>query len=70
MVRPWPPDNQAHELYDWVFPQGRFGRERWQASWQELFDTYELIHDERRTVRIEVSAEGDGAYAVVDVDRL
>ncbi|HME51104.1 MAG TPA: nuclear transport factor 2 family protein [Candidatus Lokiarchaeia archaeon] len=70
MVWPWPPDNMAHDPLDWVFPQGKFDKERWQACWQELFDTHELIHDERRTVRIEVSAEGDGAFAVVDVDTL
>jgi hypothetical protein len=70
MVWPWPPDNQAHDPLEWVFPQGRFDKERWQSGWQELFDTYELIHNERRTVRIEVSNEGDGAFAVVDVDTL
>lgn len=70
MVWPWPPDNQAHDPLDWVFPQGRFNNERWQASWQELFDTHELIHNKRRTLRIEVSSEGDGAFAVVDVDTL
>src|SRR5271157_770721 len=58
MVWPWPPDNMAHDPLDWVFPQGKFDKERWQACWQELFDTHELIHDERRTVRIEVSGRG------------
>jgi hypothetical protein len=29
-----------------------------------------LVHNRRRTVRIEVSREGDGAFAVVDVDTL
>jgi ketosteroid isomerase-like protein len=70
MVWPWPPDAGSHDPAGWVFPLGRYDRDRWQAGWQELFDTHELIHNHRRTIRIEVSEEGDGAFAVVDVDTL
>ncbi len=70
MVWPWPPDAGAHDPAGWVFPLGRYDRDRWRASWQELFDTHKLIHNHRRTIRIEVSEEGDGAFAVVDVDTL
>jgi hypothetical protein len=70
MVWPWPPDNRTHDPLNWVFPQGRFHRERWQAGWQKLFDEYRLAHNRRLTRRIEISAEGDGAFAVVDVDTL
>jgi len=35
-----------------------------------LFDTHALIHNWRRTKRVEVSEQGDGAFAVVDVDTL
>ena len=70
MVWPWPPDPGAHDPADWVFPLGKYDRDRWQAGWQKLFDTHELIHNRRRTTRIEVSEEGDGAFAVVDVDTL
>jgi ketosteroid isomerase-like protein len=70
MVWPWPPDGGAHDPERWVFILGRYDRERWLSGWQELFDTHELIHNQRRTVRIEVSEEGDGAFAVVDVDTL
>ncbi len=70
MVWPWPPDSRAHDPALWVFPQGRFNRERWLAGWQSLFQSYELVHDIRRTVRISVSDERDGAFAVVDVDTL
>lgn len=69
-VWPWPPDNRAHDPALWIFPQGRFDRERWKALWEELFATHELVHNRRRIVRIVVSAEGDGAFAVVDVDTL
>ncbi|MBI5248016.1 MAG: nuclear transport factor 2 family protein [Desulfomonile tiedjei] len=70
MVWPWPPDPNAHDPVKWVFPQGRFNRERWKQAWQELFWTHELIHNHRSTVKIVVSAEADGAFAVVDVDTL
>lgn len=70
MVWPWPPDARSHDPATWVFPQGRFDRQRWASSWQELFDTHELVHNHRKTVRIVVSEQGDGALAVVDVDTL
>lgn len=70
MVWPWPPDAGAHDPASWVFPQGRFERRRWKAGWEELFRTHELVHNRRRTVRIAVSEEGDGGFAVVDVDTL
>jgi ketosteroid isomerase-like protein len=70
MVWPWPPDARAHDPETWVFPQGRYNRERWKGGWEELFRTHELVHNRRRTVRIEISAQDDGAFAVVDVDTL
>jgi ketosteroid isomerase-like protein len=70
MVWPWPPDGDSHDPETWVFPQGRFDRERWKAGWEELFRSHGLVHNDRRTVRIVVSEQGDGAFAVVDVDTL
>jgi ketosteroid isomerase-like protein len=70
MVWPWPPDARAHDPALWVFPQGRYNRDRWKAGWQELFRTHELVHNVRKTVRVLMSEEGDGALAVVDVDTL
>ena len=35
-----------------------------------LLDTHTLVHNRRLTRKIAVSAEGDGAFAVVDVDTL
>jgi ketosteroid isomerase-like protein len=70
MVWPWPPDSQAHDPVEWIFPIGRFDRKRWKQDWQDLFRTYELVHNRRRTVKIVVSAQGDGAFAVVDIDTL
>ena len=70
MVWPWPPDGGAHDPAAWIFVLGRFDRERWRRNWQTLFDTHDLVHNRRRTVKIEVTPEGDGALAVVDVDTL
>ena len=67
MVWPWPPDARSHDPAAWVFPYGRYDRARWRASWEDLFRTHELVHNIRKTVRIAISAEGDGAFAVVDV---
>ncbi len=70
MVWPWPPDAHAHDPATWVFPWGRYDRERWKTSWQELFDTHTLVPNRRDTIKIVVSEQGDGAFAIVDVDTL
>jgi putative hydrolase of the HAD superfamily len=70
MVWPWPPDERAHDPVAWVITQGRFDRDRWRRGWQELFDTHRLVHNRRTIRRVAVSDQGDGAFAVVDVDTL
>jgi ketosteroid isomerase-like protein len=70
MVWPWPPHPEAHDPLDWVLVWGRFDRARWGRGWEALFESHELIHNRRVLQRIEVSAEGDGGFAVVDVDTL
>jgi len=70
MVWPWPPDTTSHDPETWVFPLGRYERSRWKEGWERLFRDFSLAHNRRRTVRIVVSEEGDGAFAVVDVDTL
>src|SRR5512135_2797364 len=67
MVWPWPPDGKTHDPEKWLFPMGRYDRERWKSSWEELFQAFELVHNRRKTVRIVLSEQGDGAFAVVDV---
>lgn len=70
MVWPWPPDAHSHDPATWIFWAGRYHYERWRANWQELFDTHELIHNRREIIKIVLTEEGDGAFAVVDVDTL
>ena len=70
MVWPWPPTSQAHDPAEWVITQGRFDYERWKKGWQEIFDTHTLVHNHRKIVMGKVSEQGDGAFAVVDIDTL
>jgi ketosteroid isomerase-like protein len=70
MVWPWPPASDAHNPVDWVMVLGRFDEQRWKKVWQDLFDTHALVHNRRQLKRVEVSEQGDGAFAVVDVDTL
>ena len=70
MVWPWPPHNHAHDPERWILLLGRFDRERWRRGWQDLFDSHALVHNRRVIRRIQVSAEQDGGFAVVDVDTL
>ena len=70
MVWPWPSTSHAHDPADWVMVLGRFDTQRWKKVWQDLFDTHALVHNRRKMIKIEVSDQGDGAFAVVDVDTL
>jgi ketosteroid isomerase-like protein len=70
MVWPWPRTAQSHDPVDWVFVLGRYDYVRWKRSWQELFDTHSLIHNRRAIRKIEISKEGDGAFAILDIDTL
>jgi hypothetical protein len=60
----------AHDPVEWEFVLGRFDRERWRKNWQDIFDSHDLIHNRRHTVKIQVSAEQDASFAVVDIDTL
>lgn len=70
MVWPWPKTPQSHDPVDWVLEWGRYNYDRWRNDWLNLFNTHKLIHNRRKTVKIEISREGDGAFAVVDIDTL
>jgi hypothetical protein len=70
MVWPWPSTYTSVDPVDWRLEMGRFDTARWRHRVEDLFERYELVHNRRRVVKIEVSAEGDGALAVVDIDTL
>ena len=70
MVWPWPRTPQSHDPMHWVIEWGRYDYERWKSGWQTLFHTHRLAHNIREIKKIEISKEGDGAFAVVDIDTL
>ena len=70
MVWPWPRTNTSHDPMDWELILGKFDKNRWSKGWQDLFDNYRLVHNIRKIKKIVVSAEKDGAFAVVDIDTL
>jgi ketosteroid isomerase-like protein len=70
MVWVWPARYDAVDPVEWKVGMGRFDRGRWSARYRELFETRELVHNHRRTVKVEVAEEGDGGFAVVDIDTL
>ncbi|MHA2390679.1 MAG: hypothetical protein ACXAEX_01815 [Promethearchaeota archaeon] len=55
---------------DWILEWGRYNYNRWKKGWLRLFNTHQLVHNVREIKKIEISKEGDGAFAVVDIDAL
>jgi len=70
MVWPWPKTPQSHDPIDWILEWGRYDYHRWRNGWLKLFNTHGLDHNDRKIRKIEISKEGDGAFAVVDIDTL
>jgi ketosteroid isomerase-like protein len=70
MVWPWPTSPHGHDPETWVFVMGRFNQQRWESGYREMFAERKLIHNVRTTAKILLSAEQDGALAVVDIDTL
>lgn len=70
MVWAWPPHNRAYDPMEWVLRMGRFNYDRWYQLLELFFSTHTLVHNRRVTQKIVMSAEQDGAFAVVDVDTL
>jgi hypothetical protein len=70
MVWPWPRTSGSHDPMDWELVMGKFNKNRWSASWEDLFTRYTLVHNIREIKKIVISEEKDGAFAVVDIDTL
>jgi ketosteroid isomerase-like protein len=70
MVWPWPGDHSSLDPMDWTLELGRYDPERWRAGWQALFDSSALVRNQRSIQKIVVSPQGDGAFAIVDIDTL
>lgn len=70
MVWVWPKKNNNHNPIDWELPLGKFDYSRWRTIYSEMFNKNKLLKNERKIVEIKISKEGDGAFAVMDVDTL
>lgn len=70
MVWVWPTDSKNHDPMTWTSMHGKFDHERWTASYKEWFSTFVLVKNQRMTQKIFITKQGDGAFAVVDVDTL
>ena len=70
MVWVWPKTANDHDPVNWEVPQGKFNEVRWTQIYKQLFTSFALIHNKREIVKIEYSKEGDGGFAVVDIDTL
>ena len=70
MVWAWPLTSTSVDPIDWRLTIGRFDESRWGELYRGLFDSRELVHNRRETVRVEVSQELDGGLAIVDIDTL
>ena len=70
MVWVWPTDPHNHDPLSWTSMLGKFDHERWTKEYIHWFSTFDLIKNERKTQKIFLTKQGDGAFAVVDVDTL
>ncbi len=70
MVWPWPETSTSHDPLNWIMGMGRYNKERWRKSWQDLFQNHTLVHNHREIKKVVISEEKDGAFAVVDIDTL
>lgn len=63
----WPQTHGSMDPLDWKMTVGRFDRERWAQGWSRILSN-QILRNDRDIQRIEISPEGDGAVAVVDID--
>jgi len=70
MVWVWPTDANKHDPMTWISFLGKFNYDRWSKVYLDWFANYELKHNVRSTQKISVTKQGDGAFAVVDIDTL
>jgi hypothetical protein len=70
MVWPWPVNNTDHDPAGWAMFLGKFDYIRWHKIYTEFFAEHRLLHNKRTIAKIVLSAERDGAFAVVDIDTL
>jgi ketosteroid isomerase-like protein len=70
MVWVWPTDTRNYDPISWNLPQGKFDHAKYLKIYSGWFAKFELIHNNRITQKLTLTAEKDGAFAVVDIDTL
>lgn len=70
MVWVWPTDPKNHDPMSWSSTLGKFDQTRWTNVYKDWFSTFQLVRNDRKTQKIFVTKQGDGAFAVVDIDTL
>jgi ketosteroid isomerase-like protein len=70
MVWPWPAANTDHDPETWELYLGKFDHDRWRGIYAKFFEEHRLVHNKRTIIKITVSDQRDGAFAVVDIDTL
>jgi len=70
MVWPWPANNADHDPINWKLFLGKFDYNRWKNIYTNFFNENRLIHNNRKIMKITISKENDGAFAIVDIDTL
>lgn len=67
MVWAWPRSfNTANPFY-WEMDLGRFNYERWYFHWKDFFEKFEILHAVMMPQKINLSAQEDAAFAVIDL---
>ncbi len=70
MVWVWPTDSKNHDPLSFSSMMGKFNYDRWTQVYNEWFSHFDLINNYRKTQKIFISKDGEGAFAVVDIDTL
>lgn len=70
MVWVWPSDRKNLDPLSWQSFMGKFDHARWSKSYFEWFAKFDIVRNKRETKKVQLTEEGDGAFAVVDIDTL
>lgn len=70
MVWVWPTDPKNTDPISWTSALGRFDFERWSHVYKDWFSIFSISRNIRKTQKIIITKQGDGAFAVVDIDTL
>ncbi len=70
MVWVWTSDPKNYDPISWSLPQGKFDYDRYHKIYTDWFSKFDVIRNNRKTVKILTSKQADGAFAVVDIDTL